>query len=230
MIRNLFILYCWLALCLPSLAHAQELKLTADSEKQEAVPTGEIKGPFEWKSQIFSGTVRKYWVYVPRQYKQETPACLMVVQDGLGRANGWRLPVVMDNLIHKKEIPVMLGVFIEPGVVPAPNENAQPRFNRSFEYDSMGDAYARFLIEEILPEVAKSYSLSDDPNDRAISGTAREPFVRSMSLGNDRMLSAACSVPSALTSVCTAPTNFRCSFARLNRNRFASFCRTAATT
>ena len=78
----------------------------------------------------------------------------------------------MDNLIHSGEIPVQIGIFITPGVVPAPREGAQPRFNRSFEYDAMGDRYARFLIEEILPEVGKSYSLSSDPNDRLIAGAS----------------------------------------------------------
>src|SRR5690606_23198593 len=63
-------------------------------------------------------------------------------------------------------------VFIEPGVVPAVTEGDQPRFNRSFEYDSMGDRYARFLLEEIVPEVKKKYNLSDDPNDRGIGGAS----------------------------------------------------------
>ena len=153
-------------------AWAQPKELPEDSQRQDGVPEGEIKGPFEWKSEIFPGTVRNYWVYVPQQYDEAKPACVMVVQDGLGRANAWRLPIVMDNLIHKEEIPVMIGIFIAPGVVPAVSENDQPRFNRSFEYDAMGDRYARFLLEEILPEVGKTYNLSDNPNDRAIGGAS----------------------------------------------------------
>jgi len=116
--------------------------------------------------------VRDYALYVPAQYDPETAACVMVVQDGLRRAQGWKLPTVLDNLIHKQEVPVTIGIFISPGVVPARNENAQPRFNRSFEYDAMGDRYARFLIEEMLPEVGETYNLSDDPNDRAIAGAS----------------------------------------------------------
>lgn len=143
-----------------------------DSLPQDGVPQGKVEGPFQWKSTIFPGTVRDYWVYVPAQYDAAKPACVFVVQDGLGRANDWKLPTVLDNLIHKGDVPPQIGIFISPGVVPAPHEHAQPRFNRSFEYDAMGDRYARFLIEEILPEVGKSYNLSSDPNDRAIAGAS----------------------------------------------------------
>lgn len=155
-----------------STAGAQAPNLPADSQPQEGVPQGEIVGPVEWKSTIFPGTVRKFWVYVPAQYDKEKTACLTIVQDGLNRAENWKLPTVMDNLIHKQEIPIMLGVFIEPGVVPAISEHDQPRFNRSFEYDAMGGRYARFLIEEILPEVGKRYNISDDPNDRCVAGAS----------------------------------------------------------
>ncbi len=143
-----------------------------DSKRQDGVPQGKIEGPFPWKSTIFPGTVRDYWVYVPAQYDGSKPACVMVVQDGLGLANGWKVPTVLDNLIHKKGVPVTIGIFVSPGVVPAPHDKAQPRFNRSFEYDGLGDRYARFLIEEILPEVGKTYKLSQDPNDRAIAGSS----------------------------------------------------------
>lgn len=161
------------AVALVSVARAEEsYELSADSMPQPGVPQGKIVGPIEWKSKIYPGTVREYAVYVPAQYDPEKPACVLVVQDGLRRAEGWKLPTVLANLIHKKEVPVTIGIFISPGVVPAPNENAQPRFNRSFEYDAMGDRYARFLIEEMLPEVGKQYNLSDDPNDRAIAGAS----------------------------------------------------------
>lgn len=143
-----------------------------DSIRREGVPQGKIEGPFQWKSNIYPGTERNYHLYIPAQYDAAKPACVMIVQDGLGRANDWRMPVVMDNLIHSGEMPVTIGIFIEPGVVPAPNENAQPRFNRSFEYDGLGNRYARFLIEEILPHVGKSYSLSNNPNDRALAGAS----------------------------------------------------------
>lgn len=143
-----------------------------DAQRQKGVPEGEIKGPFQWKSAIFPGTVRDYWIYVPRQYDAAKPACVLVLQDGLNRATGWHIPTALDNLIHKGEVPVQIGVFINPGVTPAPHENAQPRYNRSYEYDALGDRYARFLLEEILPAVGKDYNLSSDPNDRAIGGAS----------------------------------------------------------
>jgi sugar lactone lactonase YvrE/enterochelin esterase-like enzyme len=144
----------------------------ADSLPQAGVPQGRIEGPFEWRSTIFPGTVRNYWIYVPAQYDPARPACLLVLQDGLNRANDWKIPATLDNLIHQGAVPPQIGVFIDPGVVPAPHPQAQPRFNRSFEYDSMGDRYARFLLEEILPEVGRKYVLSADPNDRAIGGAS----------------------------------------------------------
>jgi gluconolactonase len=151
---------------------ADEYPVHPDSVSQNGVPQGEIKGPFEWHSEIFPGTVREYAIYVPAQYDASKPACSMIVQDGLGKAKSWKLPTVLDNLIHKGDIPVQIGIFVSPGVVPAANENAQARYNRSFEYDGMGDRYARFLLEEIIPEVSKSYNLSTDPNDRLIAGSS----------------------------------------------------------
>ena len=135
-------------------------------------PHGRIDGPHEFRSTIFPGTVRQYWVYVPAQYDAAKPPCLMVVQDGYNKAKGWRLPTVLDNMIHDGDVPVQLGVFVTPGVVPAAGENAQARYNRSFEYDAMGNRYARFLLEELLPQVAKTYAFSDDPNDRCIAGSS----------------------------------------------------------
>lgn len=143
-----------------------------DSQKKAGVPTGHIQGPFQFKSDIFPGTVRDYWVYVPVQYDASKPACLMVIQDGLSMANRWNLPTTFDNLIHEKAMPVTLGLFVTPGIVPATSPSSMERRNRSFEYDSLGDRYARFLIEELIPEVKKSYSISDDPNDRAIGGSS----------------------------------------------------------
>ena len=150
-------------------------KLGPDSEVQPGVPQGhEEKLPLP-TSRIFPGAEHEAWVYVPAQYDAAKPACVMVFQDGGGYVNrqgGWRVPVVFDNLIAKKEMPVTIGIFINPGVVPAANPNALPRYNRSFEYDGLGDAYARFLLEEVFPEVKKKWAISDDPNDHAIGGAS----------------------------------------------------------
>lgn len=143
-----------------------------DSLKRAGVPEGEVKGPYKFKSDLFPGTVRDYWMYVPSQYDAAKPACLMVVQDGLSLANRWNIPSTFDNLIHEKAMPVTLGLFVTPGSVPATRSKTMERRNRSFEYDSLGDRYARFLIEELIPEVKKTYNISDDPNDRAIGGSS----------------------------------------------------------
>ena len=153
---------------------ADDYKLGPDSMPREGVPQGKIT-KHSWTSQIFPGTVRDWWTYVPAQYTPATPACVMIFQDGGGyvSTNGqWRVPAVFDNLIHRKEMPVTIGIFINPGVVPAAHSNALPRFNRSYEYDGLGDQYARFLLEEILPEVAKTYNVTTNPAGRAIAGAS----------------------------------------------------------
>ncbi|MEP7320450.1 MAG: alpha/beta hydrolase-fold protein [Saprospiraceae bacterium] len=136
------------------------------------VPTGQIKGPFKFHSKIYPGTERNYWLYIPVQYDAGKPACSMIVQDGLSRANGWKLSEHLDTLIANKDIPVMIGIYIDHGRVLSKDTTNYPRYNRSFEYDGLGDQYARFLIEEIIPEVKKSYNLSDNPDDRCITGAS----------------------------------------------------------
>jgi gluconolactonase len=163
------------AVLLAATAGAQsEYPLTADSERRAGVPVGQVTRR-SWTSALFPGTQRDYWVYVPAQYRPEAPAAVMVFQDG-GRFVAddarWRVPVVFDNLIHRGEMPVTIGVFVDPGVVPARGADEQPRFDRSFEYDALGDRYARFLLEELLPEVGKSVNLTGDPNLRAIGGSS----------------------------------------------------------
>ncbi len=157
----------------PSWAQSEEdYPVPPEAQKQEGVPEGKVEGPFGLSSKIYSGTEREYWIYVPAQYNPEKPACTLIVQDGLNRAQGWNLPQICDNLIHSQEMPVTLGIFVNPGIVPATKEKSQPRFNRSFEYDSLGDRYARFLLEELIPEVSKKYALSTNPNDRALAGAS----------------------------------------------------------
>lgn len=146
------------------------------SVEQAGVPKGEIlKFSFE-NSKIFPGTWREVSVYIPAQYKGDKPACVYVNQDGIQ----WKAPIVFDNLIHKNEMPVTIGIFITPGRVRASDTTAAlDRFNRSFEYDGLGDNYVRFLLEEIFPEVEKKKAsgerpiiLSKNGNDRAIGGAS----------------------------------------------------------
>jgi gluconolactonase len=164
----------------------EKYPLGPDSERQASVPRGQVS-KHSWTSKVYPGTVRDYWVYVPSQYRPETPACVMVFQDGAGLVSEdgrWRVPVVFDNLIHKREMPVTIGIFISPGVLPPLQETFQGRYNRSFEYDALNDRYARFLLEEILPEVGKAYKLSQDPNDRGIAGSSSGGIAALMAAWN----------------------------------------------
>ena len=155
---------------------SEQFPLGADSLPQAGVPKGElVEYTFE-ESSIFPGTFREYWVYVPQQYDGTKPACLYVCQDRVM----YEAPTVFDNLIHKGEMPVTIGVFIRHGRVQALDQpNSLDRYNRAHEYDGLGDNYARFLIDELLPEVEKKTTsdgrairISKDPNDRMIAGNS----------------------------------------------------------
>lgn len=163
--------------------HAQNdirtgLTLTPDHFPQPGVPKGELKGPFDFHSKIIEGTVRQYWLFIPAQYKASQPASVLVFQDGYRATfpeGSLRVPQVMENLIAKGEMPVTIGIFISPGnrskEYPTTLGFSNPD-NRAQEYDAMDDRYARFIIEEILPEVAKEFNLTNDPEQRAIGGTS----------------------------------------------------------
>jgi enterochelin esterase-like enzyme len=158
----------------PAARAADDYKLGPDSVPHDGVPKGTVT-KHRWEaSKVYPGTVRDYWVYVPAEYKPDgPPACVMVFQDGgnYQNPNGqFRVPVVFDNLIHKGEMPVTVGVFVNPGEFPAGDPKRKGRSNRSFEYDTLSDQYARFLESEILPEVGKSVKLRTDAAGRAICG------------------------------------------------------------
>jgi gluconolactonase len=147
-----------------------------DSKPQPGVPRGE-RIPFDFsQSKVFPGTTRHVTVYVPRQYDPAKPACVYVDQDGVQ----FDAPVVLDNLIARGEVPVIVGVFVTPGVVNALNPaTGLNRYNRSLEYDGLGEAYSRLLLDEVLPEVEKKVTadgrpihLSHSGNDRAIGGSS----------------------------------------------------------
>jgi len=149
-----------------------------DSRPQAGVPKGRLEGPHLFHSRVLANTVRQYWIYVPAQYRPDQPACVLVFQDGQRATNpegSLRVPQVMENLIAKGDMPVTLGIFITPGqrgdVYPSDLGMRNPD-NRANEYDALTDDYARFITEEMLPEVEKTYHLTDDPEGRAIGGTS----------------------------------------------------------
>jgi gluconolactonase len=155
-----------------------EYVLGPDSKPKAGVPAGRVERFTFAESKVFPGTERDCWVYIPAQYDAAKPAALMVFQDGHSyvSTNGdIRVPIVFDNLIHAKEMPVTIALFVNPGHrgegAPAAS-GWGPRNNRSFEYDSLGDAYATFLIDEFIPHAVKKFDLNitDDPELRGVGG------------------------------------------------------------
>lgn len=155
-------------------------RLGPDSLSQEGVPKGRIDGPFTLPSQAYPGTQHTYWVYVPAQYDRQKPACLMIYNDGQAFkfADGdVRAQNVMDNLIYRREIPVMIGVFINPGRTPEqpephPRDWGDRSTNRPAEYNSLDDKYARVIVDELLPVLYKEYNISKRPEDHGIGGAS----------------------------------------------------------
>ncbi len=154
----------------PSYTNAPELKI------KEGVPQGSLH-VFTMNSEdsrIYPGIAknisgvapyrRAVCVYVPRQYVAGTPAPFIVVQDGMGYTN--RLPVVLDNMIHEHRVPVMIAIMINSGGGDAQGSQ------RGLEYDTLSDKYTMFIETEVLPRIAKDYSVTftKDPEGRATMG------------------------------------------------------------
>jgi gluconolactonase len=160
-------------LCASALLHAEDYALGPDSQPQAGTPKGTVTKYKLDPGRFYPGTPHNYAVYVPAQYDAAKPAPFMVFLDGSGASGpNVRVPVVFDNLIAKHDLPPLIGIFVDPGVLPAVSDQAQNRFERVFEYDSLSDRYSRFLLEELIPEVAKKYNLSKDPNDHGLSGVS----------------------------------------------------------
>ncbi|HWB83143.1 MAG TPA: alpha/beta hydrolase-fold protein [Bryobacteraceae bacterium] len=154
--------------------------LGPDSLPQEGVPKGEVKGPFTIPSQVFPGTQHTYWIYVPAQYDPAVPANLMIFNDGqamLAPDGDVRANTVMDNLIYRREIPVMIGVFIDPGRRPDQPEPSlhdwgDHNTNRPTEYNTIDDKYPRVICDELMPVIKKQYNISPDPDQHGIGGAS----------------------------------------------------------
>ncbi len=154
--------------------------LGPDSQPHEGVPRGKVIGPLTLASQVFTNTTRNYWVYVPSQYDAKQPAALMIFQDGQAfvSTNGeYRVPYVFDNLIYRREMPVTIAVFINPGHLPDQPESSSTNWgdsinNRATEYNELNDNYAKLIVNELMPMLAKDYNISKNPDDRAIAGAS----------------------------------------------------------
>ena len=148
-----------------------DYSLGPDSQAQPGVPKGVLTDHTLAPGRYFPGTPHRYQLYVPSQYSASRPAPFMIFLDGAGYVgDAVRAPVVFDNLIAKGDLPPMIAIFIDPGVMPALSPEAQNRYERIFEYDSLTPRFANFLIDELVPDVAKTHSLSKDPNDHGIAG------------------------------------------------------------
>jgi enterochelin esterase-like enzyme len=179
---------------------------------QPGVPSGTLSPKLTHTSKIYDGMKSEYWIYVPAQYTQTTPAALMVFQDGGGyidrNGNNPTLNVI-DNLIAEKKIPVMICVFINPGDITdfpgTPTYNFVKAYSdkwkrtlkdsmRSILYDTVSDRYARYLRDEVLAEVAAKYNIRKDSYSRAITG---------LSSGGICSLNAAWQLPDQFSRVIT---------------------------
>src|ERR1022692_2159108 len=157
-----------------------QYRLGPDSMPQEGVPKGEIRGPFTLVCNVYPGTQHTYWVYVPAQYDPAVPASLMVFQDGQAfkqEDGDLRAQNVMDNLIYRHEIPVMIGVFINPGRTPeqpepTPADWGDRTTNRGPEYNTPDDKYPRVVVDELMPALYKEYNISKDPEQHGIGGSS----------------------------------------------------------
>jgi len=154
--------------------------LGPDSQPHDGVPKGKVIGPLTLASEVFTNTTRHYWIYVPAQYNPKSPACLVIFQDGhafLNPNGDYRVPNVFDNLIYRREMPVTLGVFINPGHTPEQPESSSTNWgdsinNRATEYNELNDNYAKLIVNELLPVLQKDYHISKNPDDRAIAGAS----------------------------------------------------------
>jgi len=147
--------------------------LGPDSETHSSVPQGRTFSFTLTDSKIFPGTTRTITVYIPAGYQGDKPACVYVGLDGLG----FQAATVFDNLTAQHAMPITIGIGVSPGQVASASPPDNPRFDRSFEFDSRSDRLARYLLEEVLPEVeryptadGRPIKLSSDPNNRAIGG------------------------------------------------------------
>src|SRR5712692_672557 len=156
-------------------AQGPTYKLGPDSQRQPGVPEGKIT-KLRWEhSAVYPNTGYDWWLYVAAQYDGKIPAAIMVLLDGGGYVSETgpvRAPIVFDNLIHAGTMPVTIGVFINPGRVNGDTSTNYTTAQRSLEYDTVSDQYARFLLEEIIPQVRKTYRITDDPQGWGIGGVS----------------------------------------------------------
>jgi len=138
-----------------------------DSYPQPGVPEGKLTGPMVMESKVYPGMKANVWYYVPAQWDGATPLAVQIWGDGqmyVTRPGNYRVLDALDNLTHQKRIPLMINIFIQPGT-----GGPRPQM-RSIEYDTVDDTYARYLLEDILPEIGKTVKMRQDGYSRAMVG------------------------------------------------------------
>jgi enterochelin esterase family protein len=154
--------------------------LGPDSLPQQGVPKGKMNGPFTIPSKVYEGTFHTFWIYVPAQYDPKVAASLMIFNDGpahMDAEGSARIPNVLDNLIFRREIPVMIAVFINPGRTPEQPEPTPQNWgdkdtNRPTEYNTLDDRYARVIVDELMPALHKEFNIANDPERHGIGGAS----------------------------------------------------------
>ena len=167
------ILFSLLLLTAAMALPAQDYTLGPDSQPRDGVPKGTVTKFVLPPGKAYPGTPHNCAVYVPAQYDASKPTAFMIFLDGSqALGNSMRVPVVFDNLIAKHDLPPMIGIFVDPGILPVVSDANQNRYNRIYEYDSLTPRFSEFLINELIPAVAKDYNLSKNPDDRGLSGVS----------------------------------------------------------
>jgi sugar lactone lactonase YvrE len=167
------ILFSLLLLSLGMSLPAQDYTLSPDSQPQDGVPKGTVTKFVLPPGKSYPGTPHNCAVYVPAQYDAGKPTSFMIFLDGSqAMGNSMRVPVVFDNLIAKHDLPPMIAIFVDPGILPVVSDADQNRYNRIYEYDSLTPRFSEFLLNELIPAVAKDYNLSKNPDDRGLSGVS----------------------------------------------------------
>jgi gluconolactonase len=143
------------------------------------VPHGELINGQVKDSAVYVGSQNNFQVYVPAQYDPAKPACLLVMLDGFGQSEA----TVLDNLIAKKDVPIIIAIGISPGAIyaqePGTNHGRPVRFNRDYEFDSANPHFSDYIIKEVLPAAQKlttkngrAIHISPDGNDHAATGAS----------------------------------------------------------
>ncbi|MGH9563974.1 MAG: alpha/beta hydrolase, partial [Terracidiphilus sp.] len=166
------ILFSLLLLATFATCRAEDYTLGPDSQPHDGVPKGTVTKFVLTAGKYYPGTPHNCALYVPAQYDAAKATPFMIFLDGGQAISALHVPTVLDNLIAKHELPPMIAIFVDPGVLPALSDQDQSRYNRIFEYDSLTPRFSEFLLNGLIPAVQKNYNLSKNPDDRGLSGVS----------------------------------------------------------